>query len=146
MPRDLPIGNGSLLITFDAQYCLRDLFFPNVGHENNTLGHPCRVGVWIDGSFRWLHDREGWERSLQYEPEPSGVLAEQLDPYSGTPCMVAPLTWSHATYVDVILKYQSTYPELFPEQEAPVGGDATPSPKALRRMAVKRHPGKNVRV
>jgi glucoamylase len=69
MPRDLPIGNGSLLITFDAQYCLRDLYFPNVGHENNTLGHPCRVGVWIDGAFRWLHDREGWERSLQYEPD-----------------------------------------------------------------------------
>jgi hypothetical protein len=100
MPRDLPIGNGSLLITFDAQYCLRDLYFPNVGHENNTLGHPCRVGIWIDGSFRWLHHREG--------------------------------------YVDVILKYQSKYHELFPEQEAPVGGDATPSPKTLRRMAVKR--------
>jgi hypothetical protein len=43
MPRDLPIGNGSLLITFDAQYCLRDLYFPNVGHENNTLGHPCHA-------------------------------------------------------------------------------------------------------
>ncbi len=67
MPRDLPIGNGSLLVTFDELYCLRDLYFPNVGHENNTLGHACRVGVWVDGSFRWLHDREGWKRSLEYE-------------------------------------------------------------------------------
>ncbi len=30
---------------------------------------------------------------------PSGVLAEQLDPYTGTPLSVAPLTWSHAAYV-----------------------------------------------
>ena len=30
---------------------------------------------------------------------PSGVLAEQLDPYTGKPLSVAPLTWSHAAYV-----------------------------------------------
>jgi GH15 family glucan-1,4-alpha-glucosidase len=30
---------------------------------------------------------------------PSGVLAEQLDPYTGNPISVAPLTWSHAAYV-----------------------------------------------
>jgi len=67
MPRDLPIGNGSLLVNFDAQYCVRDIYFPSVGRDNNTLGHPCRVGVWVDGSFRWLHEATGWERSLKYE-------------------------------------------------------------------------------
>jgi GH15 family glucan-1,4-alpha-glucosidase len=30
---------------------------------------------------------------------PSGVLAEQLDPYTGKPISVAPLTWSHAAFV-----------------------------------------------
>jgi GH15 family glucan-1,4-alpha-glucosidase len=30
---------------------------------------------------------------------PSGVLAEQLDPYTGKPLSVAPLTWSHAAFV-----------------------------------------------
>jgi GH15 family glucan-1,4-alpha-glucosidase len=29
----------------------------------------------------------------------SGVLPEQLDPYTGAPLSVAPLTWSHASYV-----------------------------------------------
>ena len=25
MPRDIPVGNGTLLITFDQDYCLRDI-------------------------------------------------------------------------------------------------------------------------
>src|SRR5919202_2083736 len=68
MPRELVIGNGSLLVTFDGAYCLRDVYFPQVGRDNNTVGHPCRVGVWVSGSFRWLHEW-GWDRSLRYEPD-----------------------------------------------------------------------------
>jgi len=30
---------------------------------------------------------------------PSGVLAEQVDPYTGNPLSVSPLTWSHASFV-----------------------------------------------
>lgn len=29
----------------------------------------------------------------------SGVLAEQVNPYTGEPLSVSPLTWSHAEYV-----------------------------------------------
>ncbi|MBI3781644.1 MAG: glycoside hydrolase family 15 protein, partial [candidate division NC10 bacterium] len=68
MPRDLPIGNGSLLVNFDGAYALRDLYFPRVGRDNNTVGHPCRVGLWIGGRFKWLHDH-GWERRMGYEPD-----------------------------------------------------------------------------
>ena len=68
MPRDLPIGNGSLLVNFDSAYSLRDLYFPNVGRDNNTVGHPCRVGIWANGWFSWLH-HAGWERRLCYEPD-----------------------------------------------------------------------------
>jgi len=35
----------------------------------------------------------------------SGVLPEQLDPFTGDPVSVAPLTWSHATFVSTVLKY-----------------------------------------
>ena len=31
MPRDIPVGNGSLLVNFDADYALRDLYWPHVG-------------------------------------------------------------------------------------------------------------------
>jgi glucoamylase len=36
---------------------------------------------------------------------PSGVLAEQLDPYTRAPLSVSPLTWSHATVVSLVHEY-----------------------------------------
>jgi GH15 family glucan-1,4-alpha-glucosidase len=59
------VGNGSLLVNFDHQYRLRDLYWPHVGQENHTVGHPFRFGVWVDGAFRWVSD-SGWERTLDY--------------------------------------------------------------------------------
>jgi len=68
MPRDLPLGNGDFLVTFDASYQLRDVFYPNVGLENHTVGEPCRFGVWVDGQFSWI-SQQGWERAIDYEHE-----------------------------------------------------------------------------
>ncbi|ANE46286.1 glycoside hydrolase family 15 [Paenibacillus swuensis] len=42
----------------------------------------------------------------------SGVLSEQLDPFDGSPVSVAPLTWSHATFVLACTKYMKKYKEL----------------------------------
>lgn len=36
---------------------------------------------------------------------PSGVMAEQLNPYTGEPLSVSPLTWSHAAYVLAVRDY-----------------------------------------
>ncbi|MGQ9489030.1 MAG: glycoside hydrolase family 15 protein [Armatimonadota bacterium] len=36
---------------------------------------------------------------------PTGVLPEQVDPFTGEPLSVAPLTWSHAEYVYVVMAY-----------------------------------------
>jgi len=68
VPRDLPIGNGCLLINFDKTYQLRDLYFPHVGNENHTAGHAFRFGVWVNGNFRWIDD-PGWRRDVRYEPD-----------------------------------------------------------------------------
>ena len=68
MPRDLPLGNGSLLVNFDSTYTLRDIYYPYVGNENQTLGHPCRMGVWADGQFAWVGG-DGWSRNLLYASE-----------------------------------------------------------------------------
>jgi GH15 family glucan-1,4-alpha-glucosidase len=35
----------------------------------------------------------------------TGVLPEQIDPFTGEPLSVAPLTWSHAEYVYVVMAY-----------------------------------------
>jgi oligosaccharide amylase len=42
----------------------------------------------------------------------SGILPEQIHPYTGEPLSVAPLTWSHATYVDVVQDYLKTYQQF----------------------------------
>lgn len=67
MPRDIPIGNGHLLVCFDREYQIRDLFFPHVGQENHVSGDYCRFGVWVDGVFLWVGP--GWRRDLLYEPD-----------------------------------------------------------------------------
>jgi GH15 family glucan-1,4-alpha-glucosidase len=43
---------------------------------------------------------------------PSGVMAEQVDPFSGKPLSASPLTWSHAEYVMTVHQYVGKYAEL----------------------------------
>jgi glucoamylase len=68
MPRDIPIGNGSLLAAFDFDYRICDFYYPRVGKENHALGFPWRLGVWVDGTFSWV-DRRAWTLSLDYVPD-----------------------------------------------------------------------------
>ncbi|MDE2571113.1 MAG: glycoside hydrolase family 15 protein, partial [bacterium] len=65
MPRDLPLANGSLLVTFDRTYTMRDLYFPHIGQENHLGGHKGRLGVWCEGTFSWVH-HPGWVADLRY--------------------------------------------------------------------------------
>ncbi|HEY0080920.1 MAG TPA: glycoside hydrolase family 15 protein [Pyrinomonadaceae bacterium] len=69
MPRDIPVGNGSLLVAFDEDYRIRDIYFPYVGKENHSEGHPFRFGVWADGEFSWVGAAGGWTRELRYLEE-----------------------------------------------------------------------------
>ncbi len=69
MPRDLPIGNERLLVLFDADYQLRDLYYPNVGKENHAGGYAFRLGVWVGGSFAWVGAAQGWKIDRRYETD-----------------------------------------------------------------------------
>lgn len=60
MPRDLPLANGQLLVSFDLEYHLIDMFYPYIGKENQTDGHICRMGVFRGGKFAWLPEG-GWQ-------------------------------------------------------------------------------------
>ncbi|MGB6066613.1 MAG: glycoside hydrolase family 15 protein [Desulfomonilaceae bacterium] len=64
MPRDIPVGNGKLLVCFDSDYCIRDLYFPHVGKENHVGGNYSRFGVWVDGRFSWVG--KDWKLDLRY--------------------------------------------------------------------------------
>lgn len=52
--------------------------------------------------LQWVRDRA----------LPSGVLAEQVDPYTDAPLSVSPLTWSHAEYVAAIRWYAGKHQRL----------------------------------
>jgi glucoamylase len=72
MPRDIPVGNGRMLVTFDRHYQIRDLYFPHVGQENHAGGGPCRFGVYADlpGRHRsglfWSSDEHAWQVRQRY--------------------------------------------------------------------------------
>ena len=67
MPRDIPVGNGNLLVCFDHDYAIRDLYYPHVGQENHMGGHRSCCGVWVGGRFAWVGP--GWEIDLRYETD-----------------------------------------------------------------------------
>lgn len=64
MPRDLAISNGRLLVMFDRQYRIRDLYFPHVGKENHGAGHAFRFGIWVEGQFSWMGPE--WTPEMRY--------------------------------------------------------------------------------
>lgn len=66
--RDIPVGNGTLLVNFDDEYQIRDIYFPHVGQENHSEGFPFRFGIWAGGEFSWI-SADDWERNLAYLPE-----------------------------------------------------------------------------
>jgi glucoamylase len=68
MPRDLPLANGRMLVNFDFNYRVRDVYWPHVGERNQTDGHVNHFGVWVDGAFAWLDDAE-WVRDMRYEDD-----------------------------------------------------------------------------
>jgi GH15 family glucan-1,4-alpha-glucosidase len=80
MPRDIPVGNGQMLVAFDRDYQVRDLYFPHVGQENHTGGNACRFGVWAalpqtpqnrgDRRKRRLFwTNQGWKIDRGYQPD-----------------------------------------------------------------------------
>lgn len=66
MPRDLPIGNGNLMINFDHEYNIRDVYYPHVGQDNQTAGDVSFFGVWCDGKFAWIGN-PAWVKTLEYD-------------------------------------------------------------------------------
>ena len=98
MPRDIPVGNGRLLFTFDDRYQIRDVYFPHVGQENHAGNGPCRFGLFTKvpgyehGQLAWTFEG-GWdihqqvyrpteqEQAIKYKPKQEGrsKLGENAD-------------------------------------------------------------------
>ncbi len=85
MARDIPVGNGQMLVCFDQHYQIRDLYFPHVGQEDHCGAGPCRFGVYatLPHAGEKDHPRkseerrrrrlywsdQGWDVDLSYEDD-----------------------------------------------------------------------------
>jgi GH15 family glucan-1,4-alpha-glucosidase len=64
MPKDIPVSNGNILLNFDSNYQIRDVYFPHIGQENHSKGEPFRFGIWVDGNCSWMGPQ--WKKDLRY--------------------------------------------------------------------------------
>src|SRR5690606_8034099 len=97
-----------------------DYYFQQSGDIANVPGNPWIIcTLWIANyeieSAQRLQDLESPRRTLAWAAAkalPGGSLPEQLNPYDGSPLSVAPLTWSHATFVQSVCLYARKYAAL----------------------------------
>ncbi|OXM88414.1 glycoside hydrolase family 15 [Paenibacillus rigui] len=97
-----------------------DYYFQRSSDIENVPGNPwiiCTLWIaeWEIECAKTLADLETPRRTLEWVVKhamESGVLPEQLDPFDGGPVSVAPLTWSHATYVLTVVKYTEKFKKL----------------------------------
>ncbi|WP_314585695.1 glycoside hydrolase family 15 protein [Paenibacillus terrigena] len=97
-----------------------DYYFQKSSNLEQVPGNPWIIcTLWFAkfdiANARSLADLSIPRRTLMWVVEhsmESGMLPEQVDPFNGTPLSVAPLTWSHATFVSTVIEYLQRYEEL----------------------------------
>jgi oligosaccharide amylase len=101
----------------------QDYYFQRSGDLSKVPGNPWIIcTLWVAEyeieTAACLDDLSAPREALRWvvgKALESGVLSEQLDPYDGSPVSVAPLTWSHATYVLTVRKYLDKYKQVAPQ-------------------------------
>ena len=86
----------------------------------DTPGNPwfiatLRLARWYIAAAKSTADLAGTLEILSWTVKhalASGVLSEQLDPYTGRPVSATPLLWSHAEYVQAVVEYINKRQEL----------------------------------
>lgn len=65
MPGSLVLGNGSLLINFDDNVNLKDIYYPHPGQLNHLAGRRCQFALWSAGGFSVLRQPD-WTINCTY--------------------------------------------------------------------------------
>ncbi len=97
-----------------------DYYFQRSAEIDRIPGNPwiiCTLWIaeWEIECAKSLDDLESPKKILAWVVEhamESGILSEQLDPFTGEPVSVAPLTWSHSTFVLAVTKYMRAYQRI----------------------------------
>jgi GH15 family glucan-1,4-alpha-glucosidase len=126
-----PVGDERVRSTmeqvYDKLWCKTDVgciarYEGDIYHRvsNDVPGNPWFVTtLWLAEYYVALAESAGdLEKVLEImhwvadRALPSGVLAEQINPFTNAPLSVSPLTWSHATFCIVAHKYMNKLIEL----------------------------------
>jgi GH15 family glucan-1,4-alpha-glucosidase len=69
MGRPVVLSNGQLFVGLDENGLVHDFYYPYVGLDNLTNARSIqhRIGVWVDGQFRWTNDGT-WSVKMDFEP------------------------------------------------------------------------------
>ncbi|HVU59548.1 MAG TPA: hypothetical protein VHC98_01790, partial [Candidatus Saccharimonadales bacterium] len=67
MGRPVVLSNGQLFVGLDESGLVHDFYYPYVGLDNltNARSSQHKVGVWVDGAFRWTDDGS-WHVSVAF--------------------------------------------------------------------------------
>jgi GH15 family glucan-1,4-alpha-glucosidase len=123
LPADDPQIVSTMTAVYDRLWCKTEVggiaryendWYYQVSQDiANVPGNPwfiCTMwyGQWLVAKARTLDELARVRDILDWVAGaalPSGVLSEQLDPYSKVQLSVSPLTWSHATVVSLVHEY-----------------------------------------
>ncbi len=95
-----------------ARYTNDTYHFPGTPTQDAT-GNPWIITTlwkaqWLIARAKTVTDLAAAKKCIDWVvacATPTGILPEQRDAYTGEPLSVAPLTWSHATYVETVLLF-----------------------------------------
>lgn len=68
MARKVILGNGNMLVCLDKNARIRDFYYPYVGQENHVSSNIHRTGVWVDGKFSWIEEKD-WDLLIRYKKD-----------------------------------------------------------------------------
>ncbi len=66
--REIVLGNGAMMLNFDEDLNIRDLYWPYEGFENHGDANRSACGIFADQRLSWLFSSE-WQKSLGYLPD-----------------------------------------------------------------------------
>ena len=76
MGRPVVLSNGQLFVGLDENGLVHDFYYPYVGLDNLTNARSAqhKIGVWVDGQFRWTNDGS-WDIQVLYD---QGTLTSRV--------------------------------------------------------------------
>jgi GH15 family glucan-1,4-alpha-glucosidase len=107
-----------------ARYTI-DFYHAAVTPSERIPGNPWVITTLWDAQWRIARARTAADLDRPRETllwavaraNAAGILPEQMHPLTGAPLSVAPLTWSHAVFVDTVLQFAEKEKELARKKE-----------------------------